>query len=1208
MRNGRMNWTADCKRALVVCYLMQKGLTGDINNANYDGFVAPIMNGIVGEWLQNDGLEEMRSYQAKKQLGDWMLQRTDRPAGWNVVPPPNDLRNVAFATDMARVEGIVRATIIRLGLQVPTVNGAFSFLALASAPVAPTMAPQLIVVLPVAMAPAAASVLAPIALPEHDKNNASSMHAVELSDRILYDRFILTKRTYADYVIDILSKSLNGEAMVAFLGAIYPVHPVATIKSTVDQSWTPTGFDFITIARLLKARLAQVQVSAFGVCDTFDSPLSPLHSFAIVGKALGHPLQMFHDKDVTIIDGIPIVDVTSFTPISTDVDHSTVYEYGGKVHTVSLVDPESTLGSVPIKLDAMICAKQICQACNPTAISLDHSRASLHGLPYVRNRDLDRFLISKDGFEVPVFAPKSNEVMMGGGKLPKLAKQGIWFWDGTTDDMGFSLEERHAIRLARFEAPALQLQLDQMQDWGVYSQIHNRQFGTSWSVKELRNEGVNWDRDKQNKSLKFEVHLQYGNFTQDDIIKRHVLRGQLLATAGLLGIDIGTGAMSANDGSPRPAGAPLTQGALAAHIAAHQPGGATVPPISTITAPSRLVAPNAPPAMSKWGRQPVPIPDIYYPEDDVFALDLRSTMGTYSDDQRLVLLSAAFPTWDMENFRIALGDHYGDVAKAWQAVVRRRTTSKGKNLENSLNVTFWVKKEVDGVQNRTKEPVFPFFESLTHFRSPLSTRPFPSDDAETLRIVGEIDARAMGQMLKVRHKPSIDNKAACDAATARLEQMPVERRVEVLRQVFAEYDATHPGDIAVKLAARSGKTRLMWSHLECQRRIAGVEDAEVWRPMFKFSETFTAPLSVLYLREQCVIIMEEEQRRTRSGGSRAIAGNFTQEDIDIRARLRNDIRNSAVRLKTDLGSGALSGNDGPPKLDATQQRRRDLAKFAREGGYFESASDHRKTSRAESHTVVDLTGQNDEAVACVDAARRSNGKHAHKHAVEGPVSVQDYVEAAKRRRRKNASGAGRGKIMDGSSLDEEQKLLLPDAAFPSLDLDHIGRHLGNCYSDVTEAWQAINIDRFTVDHGSLPRNLAAIAEVDGDHEPAFPFFECFDSLLSPAGPHIMEYIKNAHNAALEKGRLLEMVDSGRDVIVTEAKPQDIEHGEIVALLRYAFPQYERQSEIAIANHVHRSPSELRGIWVGLERFGREHRLRRPPFRSSESFSRPDSPI
>nr|OQO32570.1 hypothetical protein B0A51_00134 [Rachicladosporium sp. CCFEE 5018] len=851
MRNGRMNWTPDCKRALVVCYLSQKGLTGDINNADYDGFIAPVMNGIVGDWLANDGLEDMRSYQAKKQLGDWVLQRTDRPAGWNVVPPPNDLRNVAFAADMARVEGIVRATITRLGMQVPTVNGAFSFLA--PVPAVPTMAPQLIVVLPVAMAPSAAPVLGPIALPEHDKNNASSMHAVEFSDRILYDRFILTKRTYADYVIDVLSKSLNGEAMVAFLGAIYPIHPVATIKGTVDQYWTPTGFDFITIARLLKARLAQVQVSAFGVCDTFDSPLSPLHSFAIVGKAFGHPLQMFHDKDVTIIDGIPIVDVTSFTPISTDVDHSTVYEYGGKAHTVFLVDPESTLGSVPIKLDAMICAKQICQACNPTAISLDHSRASLHGLPYVSNRDLDRSLISKDGFEVPIFAPKSNEVMLGGRKLPKLVKQGVWFWDAllivtpkTLDDMGFSLEERHALRLARFEAPALQLQQDQMQDWAVYAQFHNRQFGTSWSVKELRNEGVNWDRDKQNKALKFEVHLQYGNFTQDGINKRNILRGRSLATAALLGIDLGPGAMAGNDGPPRPAGAPLTQSALAAHIAAQQTGGAIVAPTSAAAAPSQPAAPKAVPTTSKWGREPVPIPDIYYPEDDLFALDLRSTLGAYSDEQRLVVLSAAFPTWDMENFRIALGDHYGDVAKAWQAVIRRRTTRKDENLENTLKVTIAVKNEVDGVEERTKEPAFPFLECVTHSLSPLSTRPFPSNDAETLRIVGEVDTRAMEQMLNVRKKPGIDNKAACDAATAKLDTLSLERRIEVLQQVFAEYDVANPGDIAIKLAVRSGKTRLMWSHLECQRRIAGVEDEEVWRPMFKFSEIFTSPLSVLY--------------------------------------------------------------------------------------------------------------------------------------------------------------------------------------------------------------------------------------------------------------------------------------------------------------------------------------------------------------------------
>ncbi|KAK6443106.1 hypothetical protein LTR95_000623 [Oleoguttula sp. CCFEE 5521] len=412
--------------------------------------------------------------------------------------------------------------------------------------------------------------------------------------------------------------------------------------------------------------------------------------------------------------------------------------------------------------------------------------------------------------------------------------------------MGFSLEERHAIRLARFEAPALQLQQDQMQEWAVYAQIHNRQFGTTWSVKELRNEGVNWDRDKQNKALKFEVHLQYSNFTQDGITKRNVLRGQLLATAALLGIDLGTGAMAGNDGPPRPAGAPLTQAALAAHIAGNQLGGGVLAPLLAATAPSQLVAPNTSLAVPKWGREPVPIPDIYYPEDDIFALDLRSILGAYSDENKLVLLSAAFPTYDIDNFRIALGDHYGDVAKTWQAVVRRRTSRKTENLENTLKITFGIKRDLAGVEQRSVEPACPFLECLTHHRSPLSARPFPSDDRKVLRAVEQVDTLAAEQMLKVRQKPCIDNKVACDAVTAKLEQLPVERRVEILRQVFAKYDVANPGDIAIKLAARSGKTRLMWSHLECQRRIAGVEDEEVWRPMFKFSEIFTSSLSVLY--------------------------------------------------------------------------------------------------------------------------------------------------------------------------------------------------------------------------------------------------------------------------------------------------------------------------------------------------------------------------
>nr|OQO32569.1 hypothetical protein B0A51_00133 [Rachicladosporium sp. CCFEE 5018] len=417
-----------------------------------------------------------------------------------------------------------------------------------------------------------------------------------------------------------------------------------------------------------------------------------------------------------------------------------------------------------------------------------------------------------------------------------------------------------------------------------------------------------------------------------------------------------------------------------------------------------------------------------------------------------------------------------------------------------------------------------------------------------------------------------------------------------------------------------------------------------------------------YLREQCVIIMEEEQRRTRAGGSLAIAGNFTQEDINIRARLRVDIRNSAAILKTDLGSGALSGNDGPPKLDATQQRLEaaealmslsistgqhelisytddedsperstilqprllmDLAEFGRQG-YFESASDLRKISRSNSHAVIDLTGEDDEGDACAGAESQLNGKRAHDNGEEGRVSVQNHMEGAKRRGRANARGAGQGKIIDGSGandhalveamsdrlsrLDEDQKLVLLDAAFPSLDLAHIGRHLGNCYGDVTKAWEAINVGRFTIDHGSLPRNLAATAEINGNHEPAFGFLECFDSLLSPAGSRIMEYIKTASNAALERVRLLEMLDNERDILATGVKVQRLGQGELVALLQYAFPQYEEESKIAIETHVRRSPRELRGIWVGLERFSCEHRLRRPPFRFSESFSRPDSPL
>ncbi|KAK6443107.1 hypothetical protein LTR95_000624 [Oleoguttula sp. CCFEE 5521] len=429
-RNSRMNWTSDCKRALVICYLLQRGTNGDINNADYDGFIAPVMNGILGDWLQNDGLEDMRSYQAKKQLGDWVLQRTDRPAGWNVVPQPDDLRNAAFAADMARVEGLVRAAIARLEMQVPVVNGAFSFLVPAPVFAVPTMAPQLVVVLPVAMHAATTRPSSLMGPADRDKNNASSLHAVEFSDRILYDRFNVSKRTYADYVIDILGRNFEAETMVAFFASIYPSLPTAGTKTIVDQYWTPTGFEFVSIAGLLKANLEQGQISTFGICDTFDSSASPLQSFNIVGKAFGQPLQMFHSKDIMIVDGSPTVDIASFTSISTDVDQSTVYEYGGKVHNISLVDSRNLLGSVTIDIDAMICAKQICQTCNPSAVSLDHSRTSLHRLPYVSNRDLDHSLISKGGYEVPVFAPHSNGVMLGSAKLPKVEKQEVWFWDG----------------------------------------------------------------------------------------------------------------------------------------------------------------------------------------------------------------------------------------------------------------------------------------------------------------------------------------------------------------------------------------------------------------------------------------------------------------------------------------------------------------------------------------------------------------------------------------------------------------------------------------------------------------------------------------------------------------------------------------------------------------------------------------------------------
>ncbi|KAK6443105.1 hypothetical protein LTR95_000622 [Oleoguttula sp. CCFEE 5521] len=278
-------------------------------------------------------------------------------------------------------------------------------------------------------------------------------------------------------------------------------------------------------------------------------------------------------------------------------------------------------------------------------------------------------------------------------------------------------------------------------------------------------------------------------------------------------------------------------------------------------------------------------------------------------------------------------------------------------------------------------------------------------------------------------------------------------------------------------------------------------------------------------REQHVIIMEEEHRCTRAGGSPAIAGNFTQEDIDVRARLRVDIRNLAIILTTDLGSAALSGNDGPPKLNVLQQRLEaadalislststdlpqlmshsgdknspelitvlqprllvDLIKIARKGGNFETAFDLHNKSRAVSHAVIDLTGEDDEADACAGAARRTNRKRAHENAVKG--------------------------------------------------------------------WEAINIERFAIDHGSLASNLAAIAEINGNHKPTFTFLECFDSLLSPAGPRIMGYIKDAADASL------------------------------------------------------RIPTELRGIWVGLERYGCEHRFRRPPLRLSEAFSYPNSPL